>query len=64
MLRGSVFFNVQKLAEPIVEPIWDNINIGMADVDCDIMLDQIDIDLILSPISYQILNRTEKWARA
>ena len=31
----------------------------MADVDSDIMLDQIDIDLILSPIGYQILDGTE-----
>ena len=57
--EGLCIFNVQELAEPIVEPIWDNVNIGMADIDRDIVLDQIDIDLILSPISYQILDGTE-----
>ena len=31
----------------------------MADIDRNIMLDQVNVDLILSPIGYQILNRTE-----
>ena len=57
--EGFCIFNVQELAEPIVETIWDNVNISMADVDCDIMLDQIDINLILGPIGYQILDGTE-----
>ena len=47
--EGLCIFNFQELAKPIVETIWDNVNIGMADVDCDIMLDQIDINLIFGP---------------
>ena len=31
----------------------------MADIYCNIVLDQVNIDLILSPISYQILEGTE-----
>ena len=57
--EGLCIFNSQKLAEPIVQSIWDNINIGMADVDRNVVLDQVNIDLILSPIGYQILNRTK-----
>ena len=47
--EGLCIFNVQELAEPIVETIWDNVNIGMADVDSDIMLDQVNINLDFEP---------------
>ena len=60
ILRGSVFSMSKELAKPIVETFWDNVNISMADVDCYIILDQIDINPILEgPIGTKSLNATE-----